>query len=556
MQFRKRMNEMKLLKLKKQILPLLLLVVAFSLTGCNNAKKIEKAFVISESEFTVMAGQSKQLTLNNPENTNVGEYTLAWMTENSSVATVKDDGTVTGVAPGTTKITVAVRTAKEDVYFSSNVTVTENTTPLSSIAFRSTVYALSAGQAIDLNKEIVYSPENAVKTTLTWTSSNPDIASVSGGIISPVSQGISTVTVTTEDGNISASCTVRVSEIDVPATGISFENESYNITVGETLQLIPNVAPKNATGYSIVWTSSDPQIAITTGGYVKGETEGEVTITATLNTKESSLSATCTVIVGPAEEVFVPATELQLTPTGITIGESDEGPFKFSYTIVPANCTETPVWSTSRPDLLSINETTGEFTLIKAPKDILVSVLVTCTVGDLSKDAVVNISPRKPVLEIAINEDSTLYDVAPHNTIELVARYIDSEELPEVIWSSSDPSIATVETDGKVTGRKAGTCTITATSKIDPSVSATYTVNVQKAPYLSLKVGQTVSIDPDLIPSDPVNWNSFATLVELNQEAKTIKGLKECIEKPTMISCYSQSTGDFYPIEVYVFPAE
>lgn len=556
MQFRKRMNEMKLLKLKKQILPLLLLVVAFSLTGCNNAKKIEKAFVISESEFTVMAGQSKQLTLNNPENTNVGEYTLAWMTENSSVATVKDDGTVTGVAPGTTKITVAVRTAKEDVYFSSNVTVTENTTPLSSIAFRSTVYALSAGQAIDLNKEIVYSPENAVKTTLTWNSSNPDIASVSGGIISPVSQGISTVTVTTEDGNISASCTVRVSEIDVPATGISFENESYNITVGETLQLIPNVAPKNATGYSIVWTSSDPQIAITTGGYVKGETEGEVTITATLNTKESSLSATCTVIVGPAEEVFVPATELQLTPTSITIGESDEGPFKFSYTIVPANCTETPVWSTSRPDLLSINETTGEFTLIKAPTDILVSVLVTCTVGDLSKDAVVNISPRKPVLEIAINEDSTLYDVAPHNTIELVAGYIDSEELPEVIWSSSDPSVATVETDGKVTGRKAGTCTITATSKIDPSVSATYTVNVQKAPYLSLKVGQTVSIDPDLIPSDPVNWNSFATLVELNQEAKTIKGLKECIEKPTMISCYSQSTGDFYPIEVYVFPAE
>ncbi len=547
---------MKIVKLIKQTLPILLFSLVFLLTGCSNANKIEKAFVLSETECTIMTGQTNKLSLNNPKNIDVGEYTLAWMVENPSVATVEDSGTVTGVAPGMTKVTVVVRTAEEEVYFSCNVTVIENTTPLSSIAFQSTVYSLGEGSTLDLNNEVVYAPENAVKTPLNWTSSNPAIATVSEGVVSPVSQGISTITATTQDGTISATCTVRVSEITIPATGISFEEGAYTTTIGATLQLTPKVEPENATGYSITWTSSDPLIATVTGGSVKGIGEGEVTITATLNVGNGDLSANCTVTVGPAKEVSVPPTRLQLTPTTMTIGENDNGPFKINCSISPSNCTEIPVWTTSRPDLLSIDETTGEFTLIKAPSDSPVSVLITCTVGELSKNAVVYVNPRKPVLEIAINEDSVLYDIAPHNTIELVAGYVGLEELPEVIWSSTNSTVATVDVTGKVTGLKFGSCTIVATSKNDPTITATYVVNVQKAPYLSLTVGQTVSIDPSLIPRDPVNWSCFETHLELNQKEKTIKGLVACLEKPTMISCYSQSTGDFYTIEVYIFPAE
>ena len=547
---------MKILKYVKGVLPVFVFVLALFLTGCNEAEKIQKSFVISEPECSVMAEQTKKLTLKNQKNLDIGDYTLAWMTENPNVATVKDDGTITGIAPGKTKITVVLRSAQAEVYFHSNVTVTENTTPLSSISFQNTVYSLGEGQVLDLNDQISYFPTNAVMQTLTWTSSNPSIATVSEGVVSPVSQGISTITATTEDGKISTSCTVRVSEITVPPTGITLGEGIYTIVTGETLKLSFTVEPENATGYSILWTSSDSEIATVTEGSVTGVAEGEVTIRATLNLGSGEIFAECTLIVEPAPEVHVPATRLQLTPTTLTIPVDKDGPFKFTCTVSPANCTDLPVWTTSRPDLISIDKNTGEFTLIKAPTDDPGSVLVTCTVGELSKSAVVYITPRKPVLEIAFNEDATLYDKAPHNTIELVAGYVGSEELPQVTWSSSDTAIATISAEGVVTGLKAGTCTVTATSKSDPSVTATYTVTVKKAPYLSLNVGETITIDPALIPKDPINWNRFETYVELDQENATVKGLKEAVEKPTVISCYSQSTGDFYSIEVYIFPVE
>ncbi len=547
---------MKILKYTTHALPILVLTLALLLTGCSEAEKIQKAFVLSETECSVMAEETKKLTLENRGNADVGDYTLAWMTENPDVATVTDDGTVTGIAPGKTKITVVLRTAKEEVYFHSNVTVTENTTPPSSISFQNTVYALGEGEVLDLNEQISVSPANAVLQALTWTSSNPSIAAVSGGIVSPVSQGISTITATTADGKISASCTIRVSGITVPPTGIAFDEISYVIVTGETRKLSFTVEPENASGYSILWTSSDSEIATVSEGSVTGVKEGEVTLRATLNTEQGEIFAECTVTVEPAPEVSVPATRLQLTPTTLTIPEDNDGPFKFSCTVSPANCTDLPVWTTSRPDLISINKNTGEFTLLKAPTDEPGSVLITCTVGELSKSAVVYIEPRKPVLEIAFNEDSVLYDKAPHNTVELVAGYVGSEDLPQVTWSSSDVTVATVSAEGVVTGLKAGTCTVTATSKSDPTVTATYTVTVEKAPYLALKVGETVAIDPALIPPDPINWNYLETYVELDPENRTVTGKKEAIETPTTVSCFSQSTEEFFPIDVYVFPAE
>lgn len=547
---------MKILKYVKGVLPVLVLVLALLLTGCNEAEKIQKAFVLSETECSVMVEQTKKLELKNQNNLDVGDYTLAWMTEDPTVATVEDDGTVTGISTGKTKITVVLRTAKEEVYFHCNVTVTKNTTPLSSISFQNTVYSLGEGQVLDLNEQLSFAPANAVMQTLIWTSSNPSIATVSNGVVSPVSQGISTITVSTQDGKVSASCTVRVSEITILPTGIAFEELTYTIVTGETLRLPLKVEPENATGYAILWSSSDSEIATVSEGSITGVKEGETTIRATLNVGNGEIFAECTVTVEPAPEVHVPAIRVQLSPTTLTIPENNDGPFKFNYTVSPSNCTDLPVWTTSRPDLIEIDKNTGEFTLIKAPTDETGSVLVTCTVGELSKSAVVYIEPRKPELEIAFNEESVLYDKGPHNTIELVAGYVGSEDLPQVTWTTSDTSIATISDTGIVTGLKAGTCTITATSKNDPSVAATYSVTVEKAPYLALKVGETIPIDPNMIPKDPINWNSFETYVELDQENGTIKGVKEAIEKPTVISCYSQSTGDFYSIEVYIFPAE
>ncbi len=553
---------MKQLKHTKRIFPVVLLglalTLALTLTGCSRGSKIQKAFVLSESQCSMMTGETKALSLENPKNKDVGEYTLTWMSEDSAIATVADDGTVTAVAPGTTTVKAKVSAKKAEVFFDCTVTVTQNTTPPSSISFLATVYSLGEGQSLDLKKEVSCYPSYAAKPALVWNSSNTGIATVTDGVVRPVTQGITTITASTEDGALSASCMIRVSEISVDPTGISLDRTEASVEVGKTLSLAATVEPNNATGYAVVWSTSDSSVATVTGGTVTGVSKGKATVTARLNVGGGKILAECVVTVVPAGSVVVPATTVQLSPTAMTIAEnSGNGPFKFGVSIAPANYTQKPVWSTNRPDLLQLNSSTGEFTLIKAPTLTTVSVIVTCTVGEKSDTAVVNISPRKPELQINVgNEIDTVYDKAPFNTVDLIATMEGQNTMPKVAWSSSNASIASVDENGTVTAHKAGTCTITAQSKEYQNVKATYTVTVEKADYLSLKVGETIRIDASLIPEDPVNWNFLNTFVELDEQALTVKGLKECLSQPTAVTCFSKSTGAGYSIDVYILPRE
>lgn len=544
---------MRNLKSVKRLLPtLLLLLLAFLVTGCSASKKIAKAFVLSETEFTMLAGTTKTLSLDNPKNVDVGEYTLAWMAEDSAVATVEDDGTVTAVAPGSTKITVAVRAEKAEVYFHCTVTVTENNTPLSSLSFNSTVYSVGEGQTLDLKKEILYKPSYAAKVPLEWTSSNPDIATVDDGVISPVSQGISTVTVATEDGKISATCTVRVSEISIAPEGVSFEETEITASVGREIELTPIITPENATGYTILWSSSDEEVAVVLGGKVTPLREGIATITATLSVGDGTLFAECNVTVEATEDVSVPATGVSLSPDIMTILDNEDGPFKLKMAVTPANSTEKPYWSSSNPNVLKINSETGEFTVADTVKE-AVSVVVTCTVGEASDTSVVYVNSRKPKLEIGIVEDAVLYDTAPLNTMVLVAAYVNSNVLPEVIWESSDSEIASVDSVGNVVGRRRGTCTVTATVKDDASISAQYEVTVKEADFVTVAVGDSVKIPSRLILKDDVSWSAPSMYLQLNTATMTVTGVKKTLENEfTTISGYSASDGKQYVIKVYV----
>ncbi len=549
---------MKTIKLIRNVLPVVLLAAVLLLSACSNASKLEKALQLSEQELTLMEGETKTVTVTNPKEKDVGEYTVAWMTKDPTVATVTDEGEISALTEGKTTVTAAVRTEKAEVYFDLPVTVTKNTLPLTGIAFSASVYTLGEGQTLNLAEELEFTPTHAGKKALKWTSSNTAIATVSDGVVSPVSQGITTVTVSTEDGAVSASCTVRVSEIAVNPTGVSLEKEEYTLSVGETLTLTPTVKPENATGYSILWASEDPTIATATGGRIVAVAEGETVVSVRLSLG-NDLKAECKIIVEPAENVTVPAKKVQLTPSNMTIPENADGPFKFGLSIEPANCTEKPVWSTSRPDLLRINESSGEFTVIKAPTDTTASVIVTCTVGTKSAEGVVNIDPRKPKLEITPSDNAaeTLYDKAPLNTLELSAAFVGSETLADVTWHVTDPSVATVNANGVLTAHKPGTCTVSVISKADKNIGATYTVTVRKANFISLTVGetQTVTPDPSLYPSD-IKWQATGLYLDFDPATMRVTGKSATEGEPAKLYGDSPSTGDLYTLYVYVLPKE
>lgn len=136
-------------------------------------------------------------------------------------------------------------------------------------------------------------PDNATNKAVTWSSSNENVATVANGVVTGVAAGTATITVTTEDGEKTASCVVTVSPVTV--TGVTLDKTEISLEKGGTTALTATVEPSNATNKIVTWTSSDNAVATVVDGIVTAESAGEATITVT--TEDGNKTATCVVTV-------------------------------------------------------------------------------------------------------------------------------------------------------------------------------------------------------------------------------------------------------------------
>ena len=140
-------------------------------------------------------------------------------------------------------------------------------------------------------------PSNATNKNVTWESSNTSVATVdASGLVTAVSAGTATITVTTEDGDKTATCEVTVTAATVSVTGVTLNKTSTSLYVGDTETLTATVAPANATNKAVTWTSSNPSVAKVENGVVTALACGTAVITATA-ADGSGASASCTVTV-------------------------------------------------------------------------------------------------------------------------------------------------------------------------------------------------------------------------------------------------------------------
>ena len=202
---------------------------------------------------------------------------LIWATSDPDVATVSDNGLVTGKAAGTASIKVSIKdngmqaTCKVTVIPVSHitgVTITPSTNP--TILLERT-YKFSA----------VVTPENCVNHTIIWESSNPIVASIDqNGRARAITEGETVITATSEDGGLFDSITLYVVSTPIPVTGVQLPDnlavESFGKASGE---ISYEIFPPNATNKNVCWASSNPQIAwVTQDGQVFFEQSGNVDI--------------------------------------------------------------------------------------------------------------------------------------------------------------------------------------------------------------------------------------------------------------------------------------
>lgn len=149
--------------------------------------------------------------------------------------------------------------------------------------------SMAIGEMKQLNVEFV--PYNATNTSLTWTSSNPEVAEVlDSGLVISKGEGSTQITATIEGTEISAGCQV---EIKLPVESITLNEKSANIYQEETLQLEATVSPENATNKNVVYSSSKEDIAIVDeNGLVTGIAPGNATITCA-SADDPSVKVTC-----------------------------------------------------------------------------------------------------------------------------------------------------------------------------------------------------------------------------------------------------------------------
>ncbi len=222
----------------------------------------------TEDFVEIGAFQTHQLTVEMNPGASVA---LAFSSSDEKVATVSEDGVVTGVDAG--EATITVSTAIKGLAAQMSVKVLP--APLK-VKFKPSKMKLNVGDTVLLMPVIT----KGAATGFTYRSSAPEVAAVAeDGTLSALSMGEATITVTTSN-NLTANLKVTVEDPYYPQSA-ELTNAPSSMKSGETLQLKWKVTPSEAE-VDFVWESSNPDIAyVDEAGVLHAVGMGYATITAT-----------------------------------------------------------------------------------------------------------------------------------------------------------------------------------------------------------------------------------------------------------------------------------
>lgn len=377
--------------------------------------------------------------------------------------------------------------------------------PTTGITLNQTALALNVGGSSTLTATVT--PSNATNKTVTWTTSNASIATVSGGKVTAVGPGTATITATTSGGQ-KATCTVTVR---VPVTGISISRSTLALTVGATSTLTATVEPSNASNKSYSWSSSNSAVAtVNSSGLVTAKANGTATITAT--TTDGGKKASCTVT------VTTPTSGVSVSPTTATIIKGQTR--QLTATVAPSSASNKSVsWSSSNNTVATVSSTGLVTAKAAGTADI------TVTTKDGNYKDVCKVTVRVPVTGVSLSK--TELSLIKGNTEQLSATIFPADASNKSIsWTTTDKSVATVSSSGLITAIGGGTADIIVTA-LDGSYSdkcrVTVTVPVTGVRFddIATSVGTDTTtkllytIEPADASNKQVTWQSSNTAVAM-----------------------------------------
>ena len=387
---------------------------------------------LSKATADLVIGGSVQLTAT-VSPSNATDKTVTWTTSNAAIATVSPTGLVTAVAEGTANIT-ATAGGKSAV---CKVTVSKPVISVTSVELDNTDITINKGDSKTLKATV--KPDNATDKNVTWSSSKTDIATVdNNGKVTAVAKGEATITASC--GGKTATCKVTVF---VPVESVTLSDTHLDMEKGESKTLTATVKPDDVTDKTVSWSSSNTSVAtVTNEGVVLAVAAGTSTITATAGGKTATCSITVTVAV----------TSISLDQPSLNLikGETKA----LNATITPNDATDkTITWKSNNAEIASVDN----YGLVTGTGNGTTTIIATCG----GKSASCNVTVTVPVSSVTLNKTELSLLEGTSETLVATVNPSDATE-KTVSWNSSNPSVATVDNNGKVTAVASGNATITA----------------------------------------------------------------------------------------------
>ncbi|MBR6209014.1 MAG: leucine-rich repeat protein [Oscillospiraceae bacterium] len=426
-----------------------------------------------------------------------------------------------------TDIHVTVR-AKENPDASCTATITL-TPAVQRVIVTAARTSLTVGETVELSSLLSAQviPAGAI-TGGTWKSGSPKIASIDAdGNVNALKPGTVTFTFTTADGTKKAD---KITLIVLPDNHV----ESINVTApgnvtelagGKTLRLTATVQPADAANKAVIWTSSDPTVAtVSASGVVTAKklcTSHDVTITATakdgsVNEDGSPVAGSITLTI--LKSNIIPVESIAITgKTEVLSGKA----LTLKATLTPAKPTvATVVWSSSDPAAASVSAK-GVVTAypVNEPTDVTITASATDGSG-IAADHIITVYPQTTRIDLRVNGAPVNNTTVILNLNEGTPWQVEADCCPHgntmpvpVTWKSSSPKIASVDADGVVTAKKAGTVTITAKAGDGSGVTAKFKITVRssveglaiQAPDSELRGGTKMTLRAVFTPEAPTN---------------------------------------------------
>ena len=248
------------------------------------------SITINPASATTTVGQSVTLsaqTLDAAGNVLTGRV-VGWSSSDQTVATVDNNGVVTGIAAGT----VTISASSEGQTAAATVQVTSAPSVATVVVVSPAQANLTVGQNVQLSVVVRDANGNVMSSApVTWSTSNASLAGVSSsGLVTGVAAG--TVTVTATSGSARGTATINVQAQQAAVDKIVVTPKDPSIDPGKTVQLTATLLDKQGTvltGRTVTWTSADTRLAtVSSTGLVTGVRRGDVNITASSGGKSGS----------------------------------------------------------------------------------------------------------------------------------------------------------------------------------------------------------------------------------------------------------------------------